>query len=395
MVKRADTEIDGGLLGESAAELYENAPAGYLTTLGDGTIVRVNETFVRWTGYAKADLVGVRRVQDLLTIPGRIYFETHLAPLIRMQGEVAEIALDVRRPDGEAVPVLMNAVLREASAEVPDGYRMTFFNATERRRYERELLAARRRAEDAARVKSDLLAMLGHDIRTPLGAIMNVAKLLEATRPTPKQRPLIDILARSSQTLLELINAILEYSRLEAGRLPVEEKPFSLRAMLQQVAANFTTRATEKGVAFEVLAADTVPDALVGDSVKIAEVLMNLAGNALKFTELGAVRLTVGCRERDATRATLEFAVSDSGIGIEHDRLPHIFEEFTQANSEIGLKYGGTGLGLAISRKLLVLLGAQMSVTSTPGAGSTFSFSVSLALAHADPEPAVRDRGLL
>ena len=383
MVKRADAEINAGLLGESAEELYEHAPAGYLTTLGDGTIVRVNETFVRWTGYSKVDLVGVRRVHDLLTVAGRIYFETHVAPLLRMQGEVSEVALDVRRSDGEILPVLANAVLRGASGEAPDGYRLTVFNATERRHYERELLVARRRAEDASQLKSDLLTMMGHDIRTPLAAILNVVKLLEATQPSERQRPLIDILARSSQNLLELVNGVLDYSRLEAGKLPLDEKPFSLRAMLDRLAANFTTRAAEKGVAFEVLTADDVPDALVGDSVKLGEVLMNLAGNALKFTHDGRVRVAVTCRHADGARAALDFAVSDTGIGIEHDRLPHIFEEFTQADSDIGLKYGGTGLGLAISRKLLALFGAEMSVESTPGAGSTFSFSASFLQAPA------------
>ena len=378
MVKRADAEINAGLLGESAEELYEHAPAGYLTTLGDGTIVRVNETFVRWTGYSKIELVGVRRVHDLLTVPGRIYFETHVAPLLRMQGEVSELALDVRRADGTILPVLANAVLRGASADTPDGYRLTIFNATERRRYERELLDARRRAEDASRVKSDLLAMLGHDIRTPLAAIMNVVKLLEATQPSDRQRPLVDILARSSKNLLDLINGVLDYSRLEAGKLPLDQRPFSLRDMLASVAANFTTVAAEKGVAFEVFTADDVPDALVGDSNKLAEVLMNVAGNALKFTQLGRVRVAVTCTHQSETRATLAFAVSDTGIGIEHDRLLHIFEEFTQADAEIGLKYGGAGLGLAISRKLLALFGSEMSVDSIPGAGSTFSFSVSL-----------------
>jgi PAS domain S-box-containing protein len=380
MVKRADAEINAGLLGESAEELYEHAPAGYLTTLGDGTIVRVNEAFERWTGYSKAELVGVRRLHDLLTMPGRIYFETHIAPLLRMQGEVSEVAFDVRRADGVTMPVLLNAVLRGASRETPDGYRLTIFNATERRGYERELLDARRRAEDASRMKSDLLAMLGHDIRTPLGAIMNVVKLLEATQPSDRQRPLVDILSRSSQSLLELVNGVLDYSRLEAGKLPLDQKPFSLRAMLDRLAANFTTRAAEKGVAFEALAADDVPDALVGDSQKLGEVLMNLAGNALKFTDSGHVRVAVACVHCDGAAATLRFAVSDTGIGIEHDRLPRIFEEFTQADAEIGLKYGGTGLGLAISRKLLALFGTEMKVESVPGAGSTFSFSVAFAV---------------
>jgi signal transduction histidine kinase len=214
---------------------------------------------------------------------------------------------------------------------------------------------------------------------------MNVVLLLEATQPSEKQRPLIDILSRSSQNLLELINGVLDYSRLEAGKLPLDKKPFSLRAMLEQVTANFTTRAAEKGVAFEVLADEEVPETLVGDSVKLGEVLMNLAGNALKFTDRGQVRVSVTCPERSATLATLRFAVSDTGIGIEHDRLPHIFDEFTQADAEIGLKYGGTGLGLAIGRKLLALLGSEMRVDSTPGQGSTFSFEVSLPLGGEAP----------
>lgn len=381
MIRRADAEINAGLVGESATDLYEHAPAGYLTTLADGTIVRVNETFATWTGYGKGELVGIRRFQDMLTVPGRIYFETHIAPLLRMQGGVSEIALDIRCGDGTDLPVLLNAVVRGGSTDAPDGYRMTVFNATERRRYERELLHARRRAEDAARVKSDLLAMLGHDIRTPLGAIMNVARLLEATEPTPRQRGLLDMLRRSSENLLGLINDILAYTRLEAGTLPIEERVFSMRLMLHQLDANFATAAAEKDVEFTIRADDDVPDALYGDSVKLSEVLMNLAANALKFTDRGSVRVSVTCAQRDASHATLRFAVADTGIGIEHDRLAHIFEEFTQADAEIGLKYGGTGLGLAISRNLLALFGSEMTVESAPGEGSIFAFTLRLRIA--------------
>ena len=193
--------------------------------IGDGTIVRVNETFARWTGYAKAELVGVRRLQELLTVPGRIYFETHIAPLLRMQGEVSEIALDVRCRDGTVLPVLVNAVLRGASSDAPDGYRLTIFNATERRRYERELLHARRRAEDAARVKSDLLAMLGHDIRTPLERDHERG---EAARGDPADARSSARSSTSSSARRRTCSSSSTTSwttaRLEAGRLPLEER---------------------------------------------------------------------------------------------------------------------------------------------------------------------------
>ena len=388
MTKRADAEINAGLLGESADELYETAPAGYLTTLPDGTIVKANATFARWVGYAKEEMLGVRRLQELLTVASCIYFETHIAPLLRMQGAVTEIAIDIRCRDAAVLPVLINAVVRGGSPGSPDAYRITVFNATERRRYERELLQERRRAEDASRMKSDLLAMLGHDIRTPLGTIMNVAKLLDASEPTPQQRQLLDILRRSSENLLGLINDILDYSRLEAGKLPIEEKPFSLRSMLDTLAAEFTTRAAEKGVSFSVQVDERIPDTLYGDSVKILEVVMNLAGNALKFTDRGGTTVAVKQIERGASDVTVEFAVSDTGIGIAHDQLANIFEEFTQAGADIGLKYGGTGLGLAISRKLLALFGSDLAVSSTPGQGSCFTFRLKLRIS---PDDAVDD----
>lgn len=370
--------LDDELVGETAADLYENAPAGYLTTLPDGEIVKANETFARWTGHAKDTLIRQRRFQDLLTVPGRIYFETHVSPLLRMQGEVSEIALDIRCVEGAVLPVLINAVTRGGTPGAPGGYRITVFNATERRRYERELLAARRRAEEAAHAKSDLLAMLGHDIRTPLGAITNVARLLEATEPTPQQRPLVGILRRSSDSLVVLINDILEYSRLEAGKLRAEERPFSLRSMLEDLKATIGVRAAEKGLDFSVELDETVPDLLFGDAVKILQVLTNLAGNALKFTNEGGVAVSVRALALEGGRVKLELVVRDTGIGIANDQLRNIFEEFTQANAEIGLKYGGTGLGLAISRKLLALFGSAIRVESTPGRGSSFAFELDL-----------------
>jgi PAS domain S-box-containing protein len=373
-------DVREALLEESLAELYEHSPSGYLTTLPDGTIVKLNETLAGWLGLSKAELIGTR-LQDRLTLPGRVYFETHVAPLLRMQGEVSEIALDLRCRDEPVLPALVNCVARTSASGVAQGYRITVFNATERRLYERELLLARRRAEDASRMKSDLLGMLGHDIRTPLSSIMNVARLLERTGSSEQQRGLIEILNRSAEGLLDLINDILDYSRLEAGKLPIEERPFAVRAMVQNLVAGFSAKAAEKNLELASSVDDALPWLLYGDSVKISQILTNLMGNALKFTNYGGVEVAVRLLKADASHATVEFVVSDSGIGIEHEQLRNIFEEFTQASADIGLKYGGTGLGLAISRKLLALFGSEMRVESKPGAGSSFSFQMKLRIA--------------
>lgn len=378
------------LLGESLSELYENAPAGYLTTLPDGAIIKANETLARWTGYSKKDLLGGMTLTGLFTVPGRIYFETHVGPLLRMQGAASEIAVDIRCKDGSSLPVLMNLVLRGDSPREPRGFRATIFNAVERRHYERELLLARRKAEDAARVKSELLAMLGHDVRTPLSAIINVTRLLDSSAASPQQRQLVDILKRSSESLLDLINDILDYSRLEAGRLPVEERPFSIRALLENLRASVASKAAEKNIELLVDVDEVIPDLLRGDPVKIMQILMNLAGNALKFTSEGRVAVCVKEVARDAPHATLHFVVSDTGIGIAHDQLSNIFEEFTQANAEISSKYGGTGLGLAITRSLLALLGSAIHVETEPGKGSSFSFQLRLRIAEAQDAEGIR-----
>ena len=167
------------LLEESAEDLYEHAPCGYLSTLPDGTIVRVNQTFVEWTGASREALLAGTKFQTLLTIGSRIYYETHYAPLLRMQGFANEIALEVVRDDGRILPVLVNSRQKRDADGTPLFNRITLFDSTDRRRYERELLLARRKAEQVAKDKADLLAMLSHDIRNPLNALMGVVQLLD------------------------------------------------------------------------------------------------------------------------------------------------------------------------------------------------------------------------
>ena len=371
----ADPEIE-----ESAEDLYENAPCGYVSALPDGTIFRVNQTFLAWTGHRREDLVGRKRFQDLLTAGGRIFHETHYAPLLRLQGTVREIAVDIVCADGRRLPALINSVLTRDEDGTPRLVRTTVFNATDRKEYERELLRERRKAEEALKAKADFLAMINHEIRNPLTAIHGAGILLENTELSPHQRKLVGILRSSSERLLDLIKHVLDLSRIDSGASFVEERNLDLRELAGDIADGLRPAAEAKGLTLDVRADEGVPAIVLGDPVKIGQIVANLLGNAVKFTPSGSVTLSLDVRERHADAVTVGFRIEDTGIGIEAERLPYIFDEFTQASYDIGLNYGGSGLGLTISRKLVELYGSSIEVESVPGKGTAFSFALRLRL---------------
>jgi PAS domain S-box-containing protein len=368
------------LLEESAEELYEQAPCGYLSTLPDGTIVRVNHTFLEWTGAARDLLVAGTRFQTLLTVGSRIYYETHYAPLLRMQGFVNEIAFEIIRRDERILPVLVSSRQKRDPDGTPLFNRITLFDATDRRRYERELLLARRKAEQVAKDKADLLAMLSHDIRNPLNAVMGVVQLLDRSELTDRQRSFVRLLKSSSGNMLTLLNHVLELSKAESIGFALAEVPFSLAAVVEDVVATFETAAREKGLTITSAIADGVPATIVGDPVAMRQILTNLVGNAVKFTSTGSVTVTVEVKEISTDGVTLDMSVSDTGIGIAPEVIDRIFNEFTQASYETAVRFGGSGLGLTITRRLLALYGSTVQVRSTPGEGSTFSFTIRLPL---------------
>lgn len=370
--------IDEELLEESLEDLYENAPCGYVSTLPDGTFVKVNRTFLTWIGYRREELLGSKRFQDLLTVAGKIFHETHYRPLLYMQGAVNEIAFDLICQNGQRLHVLINTVQKYDDSGTPRLHRTTIFNASDRRKYERELLIARKQAEQAAEAKAQFLSTISHEIRTPLSAITLASQALEKTNPDPKQQRYIRILQSSAQSLLALVNDILDYSRIEAGKVTLDEKPFSIRELINDILDRLAAKAEQKQLMVHVEIDERIPVYLIGDVLKIGQVLTNLIGNAIKFTEAGSVQISVVAAEITATIVSINFSIKDTGIGIAPEHLAHIFEEFTQASSEITGRYGGTGLGLAISQKLLQLYGSQIRVDSTPGVGSTFSFNLRL-----------------
>jgi PAS domain S-box-containing protein len=383
-----DVPLPAPLFEENAEDLYDNAPCGYLSALPGGLIVKVNQTFLTWTGHRREDLVGRKRFQDLLTAGGRIFHETHYAPLLRMQGEVREIAVEVVCADGRRLPVLINSVLKKDEAGAPLLSRTTIFNATDRKEYERELLRERQRAEQAAQAKADFISMISHEIRTPLNALTGVSHLLGSTELSPQQQKYVRILRSSSESLLNLVNDILDFSKIEAGKVSLEERPVDLRQLVLGIVDNFHAKAGEKGLDLAARIDERVPNSVLGDPIKIGQVLANLLSNAVKFTSKGSVTVTLQVLERISEAVSIEFRIADTGIGIAPDRLRHIFDEFTQANYDIGLKYGGTGLGLSISKKLVEMHGSRIVVESESEKGTVFSFALRMKIPAAAGGPA-------
>ncbi|MGV7207656.1 response regulator [Oxalobacteraceae bacterium A2-2] len=243
------------------------------------------------------------------------------------------------------------------------------------------------RAEAATRMKSDFLANMSHEIRTPMNAIIGMSRLALMTDPTPAQRNYLGKILGAGEHLLGIINDILDVSKIEAGKLTLEKVPFDLYELLDHLSSLTAIKTDAKKVELVFRVARGVPARLVGDPLRLGQILLNLTSNAVKFTEQGEIVVAVTVAERSPDGISLRFSVSDTGIGMDEEQLSRLFQAFSQADNSVTRKYGGTGLGLTISRQLVEMMGGVISVTSTPGVGSRFTFSARLGLGDPTSEP--------
>ena len=377
---------------EKALAASEMRYRSLLTSMRDGFvvidskdhIVETNPAFREMLGYTKAELAGIT-YKDITPAKWHAQEAAILRDAVDAHGFSPIFEKEYRRKDGSLLSVAIRVHRYPGAPEDERRYFAVARDVTATKAIEADLRLAKEEAERANRAKSDFLAKMSHDIRTPLNAVIGMTDLTLGSELSPSQRDALETARESAGILLDLINDILDISKIEARKLELANEPFDLRRTLAATVRAMRPQAARKGLALRLSVAPDVPRFVRGDQIRLRQILVNLIGNAVKFTESGGVSVSlarVAAAQENST--LLSCVVADTGVGIPPERLGRIFDMFTQADATVSRRYGGTGLGLAICRELTRLMGGNITAESAPGRGSAFRFA--LPLPEAQPE---------
>jgi len=384
--RRVESELAVGRQERDLSRVLESSGDAFVSVDATGTITAWNSRADALFGWSASDVIGRRLADTLIPAAQR---EAHLQGMQHYAtagGPSAvvgqRIELTALHRDGNEVPVELAVWAHEDGG----GFSAFAHDITERISSQAELETARDTAMTASRLKSEFLANMSHEIRTPMNGVIGMSSLLLQTELSVVQRDYAETVSSSAEALLTVIDDILDFSKIEAGKLDVESVPFDLRAVVEESAVLLAARAHEQGLELTCRLDPALPAAVAGDPGRLRQVLLNLLGNAVKFTHEGEVNVSARVAEhvddvdRDADAVLVELVVRDSGIGMTQSTLEHLFDAFTQADTSTTRRYGGTGLGLAVSRQLVELMGGTLRAMSEPGEGSTFTALIPLRL---------------
>ena len=356
-------------------DFIQDAPIGIYRTTPGGKILLVNRVLLQILGYESVEELARRNLEEEGFEPE--YPRSEFKDRIERDGEVRGLEVGWRRCDGSVAICSENARVVRAGDGSILYYEGTVEDITERKGAEEALRAARDRAEAASRSKSEFLANLSHELRTPLHAIVGLADFLGGTDLTPAQQSSLGSIRQAAGSLSHIVGDLLEVAKMEANQISLRLAPLSLQATVDEVLGMFAVLARNRSLALRLDCQDGVPPQILGDILRLRQVLTNLLDNAIKFTQRGGVVVSVRLLSEDGTRVRLRVEVADTGIGIPGEKLEEIFEKFVQVDQGPSRRYVGTGLGLSISRHLVQLMGGELRVASALGEGSTFWFELS------------------
>lgn len=345
-----------------------------IVTFNEGYFIDVNEAFLHGTGLKQNELIG-RTINDVdIFVYSNI--KESLLKQIFTTGRFSEQEIQIKNTKCEILTCLFST--EEVVIQGDKCLLIVMSDITQRKQVEKELIQAKTQAEEASKAKEQFLSTMSHEIRTPMNAVIGMTNLLLQEQPKPDQIENLNALKYSAESLLSLLNDILDFSKIEAGKIELVKEVFDLRRIAEGIKNTYDLIAKNKGITLISDYDNRIPKRLICDPIRINQVITNLVGNALKFTDKGTISLVIKLEEEGIDYASIQFSIIDTGIGIEEDKQSIIFQEFTQANANTNRKYGGTGLGLTISQRIVKVLGGVIVVESEPEKGSRFYFSLKM-----------------